>query len=301
LDVFLNPIYSLELLLSEARVLRLAHPPREMLRRPPFWEPLSRAGVRSAVVRFRFTFPASGRADVVISDWAGQDQWSVAGVDTDAEEHELATPAAAAHELLAPFVKEAIARTPPLTDFVADPDRPKPVGAKIHPLEMLRFALEIDARTLEATHAILRRDRDLGVVAVYLGGLDSVSHAFWEYRFPEEFPRDPPAAPDVAAFSGVIERYLSWLDGQLGELAAAFPSPPNVIVVSDHGYEAIHSHVLFRGWHAARDAIFLAAGPDVPRQSARIDVSYFDIAPSVIELAGFAPPEALTGRSLFRP
>ena len=298
LDLVLNPIFSMELLLAKAGILRLAHPTREMLRHPPFWEPLTDAGVRTAVVRFRFTFPADGAANVLVTDWAGEDQWSVAGVHLAAPPEALAAPAGEAEELLDPF-RDGVSPAPPLDRFVPDPGRAKPSDAAIHPIEMLRFAADIDARTLEASHRILQRRPDTEILAVYLGGLDTVQHAFWQYRFPEDFPADPPASRDVAELGAAPDRYLLWIDEELGRLIAAFPSPPNVVVVSDHGYEAIHDHALWKGWHAADGGIFLAAGPDVPNGQDRREVSYLDIAPTLIGLAGFAPPAALPGTPLF--
>jgi hypothetical protein len=48
-----------------------------MLRRDPFWQMATRAGARTAVVRFSFTYPARGEASYIVSDRAGSDkeQW----------------------------------------------------------------------------------------------------------------------------------------------------------------------------------------------------------------------------------
>lgn len=49
-----------------------------------------------------------------------------------------------------------------------------------------------------------------------------VCYAFWPYRFPEAYgPTAPPAAL-VAKFGGVIDRYLEFLDRELGSLLAAY-------------------------------------------------------------------------------
>lgn len=299
LDLPLNALFFAEMVLVRQGVLRLTHPRRDMLARAPIWERLSGAGIASAVVRFRFTFPADrSDADVVVTDWIGHDQWSLAGLDMHAPAEQLAAPASEAEALLDRFALEKMSPAPPLTTFVSDPEYPKPPDTKYSPIEMLRMAADIDARTLVATHDILASHPDLGFLAVYLGGLDTVHHAFWQYRFPEDFPEDPPAPEDVAVLGPAIDRYLEWLDRELRRLIAAFPTPPNVVVVSDHGHEAIHGHIFFKGWHAPRDGVFIASGPDIRTRNERIDVSYFDIVPTVIELAGFRPPQTLPGRSL---
>lgn len=303
LDLPLNALYFTELLLVSKGVLRLTHPRRDMLARAPVWERLTDAGIATAVVRFRFTFPANeSNADVVVTDWTGHDQWSITGLDTRAPPEQLAAPAPEAEALLEPFSHERESSVPSLTAFIADPDYPKPVDAKYHPIEMLSFAADIDARTLAATHDILARHPDLGFLAVYLGGLDTVQHAFWQYRFPEDFPDSPPAPQDVAMLGSTIDRYLEWLDRELQRLIAAYPTPPIVVLVSDHGYEAIHRHALWRGWHARRDGIFIVSGPGIEARKVRIDVSYFDIVPTIFELTGFEPLSTLPGRSvLSRP
>lgn len=124
-----------------------------------------------------------------------------------------------------------------------------------------------------------------------------VCYAFWPYRFPEAYgPTAPPAAL-VAKFGGVIDRYLEFLDHELGSLLAAYPATVNVMIVADHGHTATLDHQLWRGWHD-RDALFVAAGPDFPHREAPIAVSYFDIVPTIVDVLGFPLPEGLHGTSL---
>jgi len=124
-----------------------------------------------------------------------------------------------------------------------------------------------------------------------------VCYPFWPYRFPEAYgPTAPPAAL-VAKFGGVIDRYLEFLDRELGSLLAAYPATVNVMIVADHGHTATLDHPLWRGWHD-RDALFVAAGPDFPHREAPIAVSYFDIVPTIVDVLGFPLPEGLHGTSL---
>jgi predicted AlkP superfamily phosphohydrolase/phosphomutase len=51
----------------------------------------------------------------------------------------------------------------------------------------------------------------------------------------------------------------------------------------------------FRGWHA-KEGVFLAAGPSVPHSPRSIDVSYYDVLPTILRLKGFETPEVLKGR-----
>ena len=77
------------------------------------------------------------------------------------------------------------------------------------------------------------QDPDIAVEIVHIGGFDNVCHAFWQYRFPGDFA-NPPSPADARALGQVIDRYLEFIDRALADLIAAFPTSPNVLIVSDH-------------------------------------------------------------------
>jgi len=124
-----------------------------------------------------------------------------------------------------------------------------------------------------------------------------VSHAFWHYRFPEDYPDDPPSPADVSRLGPVVDRYLEHVDRRIGELIASFPTPPNVLIVSDHGMQASQAVKLWKAWHS-RFGMFVVAGPDVQPQHQLIDVSYLDVVPTILELLEFERPADLRGRSV---
>jgi predicted AlkP superfamily phosphohydrolase/phosphomutase len=123
---------------------------------------------------------------------------------------------------------------------------------------------------------------------LHVSSLDNIYHAFWKFRFPQQFPEriDP---SDIQALGGVVDRYIEYLDGRIQRIVALMPREPNVIVVADHGHEASLNHALWSGWHGQFGS-FAAAGPDIPRRSDPLKVSYFSIAPLILELLGFARP-----------
>lgn len=286
-DPLLDPVFALEYALAAAGAAALTPPPRSALRAAPFWESVARAGTKAAVVRFWFTYPARDQASIVISDRAGSDEWSLMGVRKE-EREPVASPAARAPELLAPFSGGPSPTDPFAALGLARPER-RPLDAVVDPFEVLRSALEIDDRTLAASEALVREDPRLPLLAVYLGGFDSVCHAYWQYRFPDEFLADRPDEASVRELGPVIDRYLERLDRGIGRLVAAYAAPPNVVVVSDHGHQATHTHEIWKGWHGP-EAIFLAAGPGVERRSEMLEMSYYDVVPMVFELLGFERP-----------
>ncbi len=101
----LNPIYNVRALLVQSGVVSFIPPPRPLLKAKPIWQLLHEAGVRSAVVRLRFTYPPHGQADVVVSDWVGRDQWEGLDVRKEAVLTPV-IPEQRAEELLEPFRSE---------------------------------------------------------------------------------------------------------------------------------------------------------------------------------------------------
>jgi predicted AlkP superfamily phosphohydrolase/phosphomutase len=297
LNLALNPLFAVEFGLIGLDVIEPMPMPRNALNRVPIWERLSRAGAKTAVVRFPFTYPAGGQADYVVSNRVVVDLWDRVGVEPGVREH-LVGPRVVVDEVLALFA----AGEPPtsMSDLIVREDWPKPNDALEDPVAVLRTVQDLDSRMHRAAIRLLQRDQGLSVLMIHVTGFDSVCHAFWPYRFPEDFPEDPPNAADVAQLGPVVDRYLERLDRQLAELIAAFPSPPNVLIVSDHGAGPSRSYPAWRGWHDT-PGMFLAAGPDVPKGTTRADVAYYDIVPTILDLQNFHPDTDLRGRSATRP
>jgi hypothetical protein len=294
-NLALNPIYTVRSLLVSWGLIRYTPPPRALLNGKPVWELLQGANVDSAVVRFRFTYPPEGQARVVISDWVGDDQWTAMGVRRTVSD--AVTPRGRTGELVAPFLPGAPSDVELLAEMLPGPTPPQPADTKADPIGELRLALDIDGRTFEAAESIVENNRAQPFLAVYIGGLDSVEHAFWQYSFPEDFPSNPPARQDVERLGPVLGRYVEYLDRRLRQLLSRYEKDPNVLIVSDHGMGPTAISSEFRGWHA-KEGMFLLAGPSVPHDPGSIEASYFDVVPTILRLKGFEKPAALRGKSL---
>jgi hypothetical protein len=257
---------------------------------------LHEASVDTAVVRFRFTYPPEGQASIAVSDWVGHDQWESLGVKREPSA-DTVTPPALASELLAPFRSDEPSDPTLFTRLLPGPAPAKPADSLLDPIQELRIASDIDNRTWEVSEAILRKKPAQPFLAVYIGGLDSIEHAFWPYRFPEDFPVGRPAQTDVERLGPVLDRYVTYFDQRLNQLLALYSTMPNVVIVSDHGNGPTTLATSWRGWHT-KDGIFLAAGPSVPHRSQRIDVSYYDVVPTIAALKGFRRSKHLPGHSV---
>ena len=294
LSLKLDAMYTAREYLRVAGVIRFVRPPRPLLNGKPVWEWLHEGGVNSAVLRFPFTYPPAGQADLVVSDWVGNDSWEAMGVRHVATA-DAVTPPDLADQLLAPFRPDA--SDPHLFERLV-PERTKPADAIVDPFEYLRASADVDERTFDVAKTVLRQNPKQPFLAIYIDGLDSAEHAFWQYRFPEDYGSNPPAAQDVKRFAPVIERYVQFIDAQLRDLLSLYQQPPNIIIVSDHGHGASQSQTGWRGWHT-KEGIFLAAGPSVPKSTVPLRVSYYDVLPTVVSLEGLTVPAGLTGRPLF--
>jgi predicted AlkP superfamily phosphohydrolase/phosphomutase len=295
----LAPFFVLRASLQQAGVIRFTPPPRELLHAKPVWQLLTEHGVDSAVVRFRFTYPPDDQAGLVVSDWAGHDEWETVGVRRPMGDDTVA-PRARAGELLAPFRHEGPLDPDLFSRLLPGPVPAIPADNAFDPIDALRTAADIDDRTFAVSESILRSNPKQPFFAVYIGGLDAVEHAFWQYRFPGDFDTNLPSEQDVRRLGPVIDRYVHYVDERLNRLLLHYAVPPNIVIVSDHGHGATTFQSNWRGWHT-KEGMFVAAGPTIPHRDAPISVSYFDVVPTLAALKGFRVTSGVNGNSALPP
>lgn len=298
LDTLMNPIYAIEYRLVGLGWIEVEPTERSGLKRVPVWERLSQAGVRTAVVRFPFTYPAGMQADYVVSNRLVNDLWDMIGVHTG-EPGFLVYPPESGSRWLANFSDTSGRAAREFPNVVTHPDWPQPADLSVNPIDAARRAVTVQQQMHDTALDIVSHDPSIEVFMIYIPGFDNIAHAFWQYRFPGDYPAAPPAPADIAALGPVVDRYLELLDRQLAELIAAFPAPPDVVVVSDHGMGPIQETTLWRGWHAAR-GIFLASGTGVPHGVFDRPVTYFDVVPTLLHRLGFHVPNDMTGTPLLQ-
>lgn len=295
-DIKLVPILLVEHYLVRLGLIEVKPLSRAVLRQTPIWEILSQAFPRKniAVVRFWFTHPPKTQpGTIIVSDWTGNNSWEPLDVDTRTDK-----PTVSPEHLSEPLLEfyKASAKNYNLRDFVEEHNYRQPNDTFVDPIRILHGSLEIDSSTLAATEYLIRQKQDLDVVMVYLGGFDMISHAFWQYRFPEDFPTSPPTKTDIDRLGPVMDRYVQFLDRRLGELITAFPRCPNVLIVSDHGHEANKTPLIWRTKHAP-EGMFIASGPAIVPRKEGSRVSYFDIVPTILHLFGLEKPKNFRGTS----
>ncbi len=267
---------------------------------PAFWNLYPWLGLRSAAVGWLATWPAETGSGVVVSD-----RTHLHDVD-----ELVAPPAEVAWQR---FVEPRVAPQH-LNDFTSLPWRPQderlPEADPRHSLQyLLRFRLleirERDRFYVDTAVDLLEHQRfDLAVV--YLRGADFVGHGFWKYWDPRPFEElghvVEPAL--VEALGQVVPRYYDYLDRLLARLLVAAGRRADVIVLSDHGFQAFTRKRLgtwarvLSGTHRAVAELILS-GPSFRRGgSAQAPPTHLDLLPTVLRVAGAPISDELQGRVL---
>ena len=87
-------------------------------------------------------------------------------------------------------------------------------------------------------------------------GVDRIHHAFWRYL--------DPAHPRYEAghrYAEVIRSYYQYLDDEIGELLSRFDDDTAVLVVSDHGAQAMEGAICVNEWLAQEGYLVLREYP----------------------------------------
>lgn len=135
--------------------------------------------------------------------------------------------------------------------------------------------------------------------AIHLWGVDYVSHGFWKFMPPPAEGVSPRLTRDLG---GVIAAYYEYADELVGRLLRQAGPDADVLVVSDHGFQAWtakpgEAHAILSGNHA-KEGVLIAAGPDIRQGGAAPGATLLDLFPTILYLADLPVPQGLPGRRL---
>ena len=109
---------------------------------------------------------------------------------------------------------------------------------------------------------------------------------------PEPYTWTP---PDSLKGMDPVEEAYRQADAALGRLLALLPEDVLVFVVSDHGADP-HDGRMEEGEAGHRsDGIWIAAGPGVPAEALRFEMSVIDVTPTVLHCIGAPQAEDFDG------
>jgi len=143
----------------------------------------------------------------------------------------------------------------------------------------------------------LYRENPPDFFALYLRGMDSMGHLYWNYMTPQAVPAGTLDPQGETYLAGAMRAYYRYVDELLGPLLDAALADPNttVIVCSDHGFaggpgRGIQVHKL--------DGVILLAGRGVGRGEIT-GANVYDITPTALVLLGLPPAQDMHGKVLW--
>jgi predicted AlkP superfamily phosphohydrolase/phosphomutase/Tfp pilus assembly protein PilF len=295
----------LDFLVTDPATGRQVPATSRLRREPAFWNLISNAGKSAGVVGWLATWPAESIEGFVVSDrfgflaFAGQvapaaDADVVYPPDLLEGKGTLAVPSGAVTDAMVGRYLDvtsgdlAAARK-------AGYEKGNSINNFIHTLAT--------AESYAALGLDLYASRRPDVMAVYFEFIDATCHLF--------MPHDAPAAPDAAPadakrFGRAVTEAYRRQDEMLARFLERAGDSTVVIVVSDHGFRSGDNRLAggadMEGANAAKwhlpDGVILVAGPGVKRGAKLESATVFDIAPTLLALAGVPIPAGLEGRTL---
>jgi hypothetical protein len=151
-------------------------------------------------------------------------------------------------------------------------------------LEGLRVQMDRDVFVAAAAKT------DPFVLTLTLYATDSLGHRFWKFHEPQAFSDVP--QKDIARFGGVIEEAYVQADAVLGELVAAVADSATVVLLSDHGFQALQLGAGNKSYFAPKTTRLQARlraelGPvDVFRLGQKLTVALLEPTQSMEDLRG---------------
>jgi len=141
----------------------------------------------------------------------------------------------------------------------------------------------------------LYRDRRPDFFAVYLRGMDSMSHLYWNYMHPDSVPPGSLDPAGVALLKGAVPAYYRFVDRLIGPFLDLADTNTTVFVVSDHGFRS----GLERGIEAHKlDGVLIMTGEHVGKGEIG-GASVYDVAPTLLALLGLPPARDMRGTVLW--
>lgn len=269
-----------------------------MRKAPAFWNILGRYGHRSGVVGWLVTWPAEPVEGYVVSSYLPYVyNWSTGrplkGTIVEGIPHQT-FPEGLIDELEPLKVRPADLSDTLVKRFY-DPAR----VSSLSPLDRecvvgFDWSLACDETYGRiARHLFARYPVDL--FAVYFGGVDVSSHRFWRFAHPQEF--EGVGQDEGRALGGVIDAYYVYLDGLLGAYLADLSPRDTLVVVSDHGFKAVHipDQPATTGHHR-EEGVVAVFGRGALAGGTIENASLLDVLPLLLRLLDVPLAKTLEGR-----
>jgi predicted AlkP superfamily phosphohydrolase/phosphomutase/tetratricopeptide (TPR) repeat protein len=269
------------------------------LQAQPLWNIIEDHGLKSAVVGWFATHPASALQGTVVSNHFHPpmgdtfDDWEIPAdcispESLRADLHDMRIhPTDLIPEQLLSFVPNA---------QEIDPEKDERMASLIKMISQ--------TFTVHAAGTYLAEHTEWDLLAVYYDAIDRLGHDFMECHPPQ---MAHVSDADFKLYSGVIDQTYRFHDLMLGRYMELVDDDTTIMIVSDHGFFNDHLRPAAEKtgagkrepvrWH--RDfGIFVAAGPGIKEDQLTYGASLLDIAPTTLAMLGIPVAEDMEGRVL---
>lgn len=276
---------------------------------PAFWNLWTAFGRSVGVIGWWGSWPAEKVSGVLVTDRVGlHSRQALAGFDPS--------------EGVAWFGDRKGLTYPPSFLRVVAED----VGLPEDPVEWVNGALYpfdrrpiVDRDELATIYAVVWQDRlyvrvgerllhdrpDLGLVTVYIEGVDVLSHHFWHYMADPDAEPGLPLVDDDGSYRTIVDRYLETLDAYLGRLLEAAGEGTRIVLTSDHGFR-LTPDTEFPADHSPYGVLLLAG--DGVREGTEMSLAgalappatVLDVLPTLLYWNGLPLADELDGTPLYR-
>lgn len=279
-----------------------AVPVTSNLRRvPALWNMLGDAGRTVGFVGWWASFPAERVNGYIVSDRIA---YQLFGVKAD-EGAQGKTWPPEAFDTIKPLIVAPQAVTDAFAArFLDDPSVLQTTNPEYQELLRQFRTILASGESYRRISSTLQSQYKPDIESVYIEGTDTIAHLFMRFRP----PRMPGVTDDEALrFSSVVDRYYVYVDELVGEIVARHGPGATYVICSDHGFRSGQDRPITadsridrgRGaeWHR-KYGILIVSGPAARRGGEVREATVFDVAPTVLALAGVGIPPNLDGRVL---
>lgn len=257
---------------------------------PRLWDIVAATGGHAATVGWWATWPAHADAGIVVSDVF----LDVAHLRGDVLPAGLVAPDHLAGELAALVARSVDVSSDEIRRFwPATDDQIHAMRRGGGPDDLTRHFLDgyTGDRAAESLAVeLMTRSGSLDLVAVYLRGLDTVSHLALRFGTPDR-PHE-----SGSVYSGVVEEYYRYVDRAVAKLTAASDPDSVIVLVSDHGFDEEQPGSF--GHHDAPDGLLMVAGGPIAPGSTTSGATIYDVFPTLLQVLRLAVPVEAPGRVL---
>ena len=271
-----------------------------MVKQKMLWELFSQENRKVGVINWWFSWPASHVSGYIVSDRIHNWRLHERSSSTSSPETHLAYP----HHLL-DELRDRVMNPFDLPDHVyerfmklsgEDINQMKNYHYKRHQLmSEFKYLYAQDESVRQLALYCLNRFAQPDFLALYFRGIDIISHCALKYA---DGKRDSSITEEeVERYGETVHEYYRYVDSILGELIETVSSDSTIMLVSDHGFEK-EPDGRFGHRKTRPPGLFMLSGPQIREGLTVEGATLYDIAPTLLYLAGMPLSTEMEGTLL---